>query len=221
MATVMARETAPPKPPEKERLFPPHACKGRGIQRRRSDEDLLAEDLVGILPLVPLAKGGAKREVVEEIIARLMPQEQPASKELLALTRLFASLAFKSKEDQEWLGRRFAMLKDILRDTPAYQQILEEGLEEGMEKGLQQGLEKGLQQGLQQGIEKERQERLQSLRQTIIDLVQARSPKLLKLAKGQTLIIEQPRTLELLLVHVAQAVTLEDIQNALLTWEEQ
>ena len=44
----------------------------------------------------------------------LMAQGQPASKELLALTRLFASLAFKSKEDQEWLGRRFAMLKDIL-----------------------------------------------------------------------------------------------------------
>ena len=112
-----------------------------------------------------------------------------------------------------WMRR----LKDILRDTPAYQQILEEGLEEGMEKGLQQGLEKGL----QQGIEKERQERLQSLRQTIIDLVQARYPKLLKLAKGQTLIIEQPKTLELLLVRVAQAATLEDTQDALLTWEEQ
>ena len=109
------------------------------------------------------------------------------------------------------------MLKDILRDTPAYQQILEEGLEEGMEKGLQQGL----QQGRKEGIEKERQERLQSLRQTIIDLVQARYPKLLKLAKGQTLIIEQPKTLELLLVRVAQATTLEDIQNALLSWEEQ
>ena len=109
------------------------------------------------------------------------------------------------------------MLKDILRDTPAYQQILEEGLEEGMEKGLQQGL----QQGRKEGIEKERQERLQSLRQTIIDLVQARYPKLLKLAKGQTLIIEQPKTLELLLVRVAQAATLEDTQDALLTWEEQ
>jgi hypothetical protein len=43
----------------------------------------------------------------------------------------------------------------------------------------------------------------------------------LKLAKGQTLIIEQPKTLELLLVRVAQATTLEDTQNAFLTWEEQ
>ncbi len=89
------------------------------------------------------------------------------------------------------------MLKDILRDTPAYQQILEEG------------------------IDKERQERLQSLRQMILGLVQTRYPKLIKLAKGQTTIIEQPKTLEVLLVHVAQASTMEEVQNVFLTWEEQ
>jgi len=180
-------------------------------------ENMMAEGLLGILPLVPLAQGGAKREVIEEIIARLMPQGKPARKELLALTRLFASLAFESKEDQEWLGRKFDMLKDILRDTPAYKQILEEGLEEGLEKGLRKGLE----QGRKEGIEKERQERLQSLRQMILGLVQARYPKLTKLAKGQTMIIEQPKTLEVLLVRVAQASTMEEVQNAFLTWEEQ
>jgi hypothetical protein len=37
----------------------------------------------------------------------------------MALTSLFASLAFKSQEDQLWLKRRFEVLKDILRqDTP-------------------------------------------------------------------------------------------------------
>jgi predicted transposase YdaD len=180
-------------------------------------QDLIAEGLPGILPLVPLARGGAKREVIEEVIARLMPEGKPARKELLALTRLFASLAFESKEDQEWLGRKFDMLKDILRDTPAYKQILEEGLEEGLEKGLKEGRE----QGRKEGIEKERQERLQSLRSMILDLVQTRYPTLMKLAKGQTTIIEQPKTLEVLLVRVAQAATTEEAQNVFLTWEEQ
>src|SRR5882672_7261933 len=78
--------------------------------------------------------------------------------ELLALTQLFASLAFDKDdiENQTWITRRFAMYRDIFRDTPAYQQILAIGLEEGLEKGLEEGLEKGL--------EKEQQRRLHSLR---------------------------------------------------------
>jgi hypothetical protein len=35
------------------------------------------------------------------------------------------------------------------------------------------------------------------------------------------ILIEQPKTLERLLVRVAQATTQEDIQNAFLSWEEQ
>jgi predicted transposase YdaD len=100
-------------------------------------EELMAKELPGLLPLVPLAKGGAKREVIEEIIVRLTTQGGPARKELLALTRLFASLAFDNQEDQEWLERRFEMLRDILRDTPAYQQLLEEGREEERQKSIQ------------------------------------------------------------------------------------
>jgi len=109
------------------------------------------------------------------------------------------------------------VLKDILRETPAYKQILDEGLEEGLEKGLKAGLE----QGRKEGVEKERLERLQSLRHMVLGLIQAHYPKLSTLAKGQTLIIEQPETLEALLMRVAQASTLEDAQNALLAWEEQ
>ncbi len=36
-------------------------------------QKLIAEDLPGILPLVPLARGGANREVIEDVVARLMP----------------------------------------------------------------------------------------------------------------------------------------------------
>jgi predicted transposase YdaD len=40
------------------------------------------------------------------------------------------------------------MLRDILRETPAYQEILEEGREEGIEKGLAKGREQERQQRL-------------------------------------------------------------------------
>ena len=44
----------------------------------------------------------------------------------------------------------------VLRESPWYQEILEEGLERGLEQGLEQGLERGLEQGLEQGLERGR-----------------------------------------------------------------
>jgi len=41
----------------------------------------------------------------------------------------------------------------VLRESPWYREILEEGLEKGLQQGLQQGLEQGLEQGLQQGLQ--------------------------------------------------------------------
>lgn len=45
----------------------------------------------------------------------------------------------------------------VLRESPWYQEILEEGLEkgrqEGLKLGLEQGLERGLERGLEQGLE--------------------------------------------------------------------
>ncbi len=159
-------------------------------------EELMAKGLPGLLPLAPLAKDGAKREVVEQIIARLAPPGESARKELLALTRLFASLAFDSQEDQEWLKRRFEMLRDILRETPAYQQLLEEGREE------------------------ERQKRVQSLSQKLLNVVQTRFPKLKTMTKRQISLMKRPETLEDLLVKVALSSNAEEAKDALNAWEE-
>jgi predicted transposase YdaD len=168
-------------------------------------KELMAKGLAGILPLVPLSLGGAQREVVEEIIERLMQPGEPIRKELLALTRLFASLAFKSREDQKWLKRRFEMLKDILRETPAFQQILEEGREEGRETGRKEGLEL------------ERQRILQSLRQKLFDLVQVRYGELFALAQEHLPLVEQVEVLEDLFFKIAIATTTEDARKVLLT----
>jgi predicted transposase YdaD len=177
----------------------------------------MEKGLPGLLPLVPLAKGGAKREVIEQVIARLAPPGGSTRKELLALTRLFASLALKSQEDQIWLRRRFDMLRDILRETPAYQEILEEGREEGLEKGLRDGLE----EGLAKGREQERQRCLQSLREKLLKIVQTRFPRLKTSAKGLVAVIEQPEKLEDLLIRVASASTTDEAREAFITTIEQ
>lgn len=41
----------------------------------------------------------------------------------------------------------------VLRESPWYQEILEQGVAEGMERGMQQGILKGMQQGVQQGVQ--------------------------------------------------------------------
>jgi len=78
--------------------------------------ELLQTGLVGLLPLLPLTKDGARREVVEEMITGLVSAEKSES---LWIGYALASRVLK--DDLKWLKRRFAMLEDILRDTPVYQ----------------------------------------------------------------------------------------------------
>ncbi len=148
---------------------------------------------VGLLPLLILTKGGATYNVVEEVIAELEAAEKP---ELLPITELLASLVFKNEADQVWIERTFAMLKDPLRDTPAYQRFLKEGRELGREE--------------------ERQQSLERQRQTLLEIVQVRFPKLLHLTKGLATITSDPEVLERLIVKMGTAQTLEEAQESLI-----
>jgi hypothetical protein len=132
------------------------------------------------------------------VITRLVPAHDTIAKELLALTQLFASLAFDKNdvENQEWIIRRFAVLQDIFRDTPAYQYIVEVGREE------------------------ERQVRLQDQRNTLLTIVQARFPALDSLATIQAGQIQQVSILEKVIAGVGSALTLEEAQRALLAWKQ-
>jgi hypothetical protein len=143
---------------------------------------------VGLLPLLILTKGGATYDVVEEVIAELEAAEKP---ELLPITELLASLVFKNEADQEWIERTFAMLKDPLRDTPAYQRFLKEGRE------------------------LERQQNLERQRQTLLEIVQVRFPSLLHLTKGLATITSDPEVLERLIVKMGTAQTLKEAQEYL------
>jgi hypothetical protein len=111
---------------------------------------------------------------------------------------VFASLAFDKEdvENQEWIKRRFIVLQDIFRDTPAYQFIIEEGREE------------------------ERQTRLQTQRKLLLLIVQAHFPTLMNIAKVQAEQINNIDVIDKVLAEVGTAQTTKEVQHALLSWSD-
>ena len=90
-------------------------------------------------------------------------------------------------------------MHDVLRDTPIYQMILQEGREEGIEKG--------------------RKEILEFQRMGVLNLVEARFPALKKLAKEQVAQIESPQVLVDLMVKVSLTQSLEEVIDYLVNWK--
>jgi predicted transposase YdaD len=146
--------------------------------------ELLQTGLVGLLPLLPLTKDGARREVVEEMITGLVLAEKTES---LWIGYALASKVFK--DDLKWLKRRFAMLDDILRDTPVYQEVLAEGEEKG---------------------------KLEAQHEVLLDIVQERFPAIARLAKQQTDTIEDPEMLRRLIVKLSIVKTSKEAEQYLL-----
>jgi len=127
-----------------KRIFP---LTGRLVQEFHFDvlkmweiptEKLLSVGRQGLLPLLPLTREGQQREVIDTAIDLLMPRGEESQHTLLSLVYGFASLVFEQK-DQEWLQRRFSMLYDILRESPAFQDMAREGKREGLEQGRAEG----------------------------------------------------------------------------------
>lgn len=91
---------------------------------RLPTEALRRTRLIGLLPLLILTKDGATHEVVEEVIAGIEAAEK---RDLLPITKLLASLVFTRESDKEWIIWRFNKMSDILRETWAFQEIVQEG----------------------------------------------------------------------------------------------
>ena len=89
-------------------------------------EELTQKGLVGLAALLPLTKDGARREVIEDMIAKLIKAEKTD-----ALWIGYALAAKVMLDDLHWLRKRFAVFNDFLRDLPVYQEVLEEGVEKG------------------------------------------------------------------------------------------
>jgi predicted transposase YdaD len=150
--------------------------------------------------------------VIYEVIQRLISTSDSIARELVTLLCLFAGLAFAKEEDQEWVKRRLNMANDFLRESPVYQHILQQGLEQGLERGIEQGLE----QGIEQGVEQERKERILSLRQKILALVEAHFPEQKSVTSQLINLIKKPEILEDLFFQVAMAQSGEEVQKKVL-----
>ena len=137
-------------------------------------EALKEKELIGLLPLLILTKGGQQHKVAEEVFDDLAGAKKD---ELLALAMLLASMVFTNEEDQQWLERRQAMLEDILSDTWLYKKLQKEGEERGLEKGREEG-------------------RLDGMRLMILEVVQDRFPEIVETVKGELNSIDDPVVLK-------------------------
>jgi len=89
------------------------------------------------------------------------------------------------------------MLQDILRDTWAYQEIMQEGRQEGREE--------------------ERQQRLKDQRQMLMSLVQVHFSNIAHLAKERADAIKDPEALQSLILKVVAAQDEEEAKQILLS----
>lgn len=173
-------------------------------------------NLPGLLPFMILTRGGATRVMAEEIFAGL---EQAEKQDSLAAAYTLASLAFgkEKRSEQNWLLRRLSNMDDVLRETPVYQEMTrwarEEGLQEGLQEGLRRGLQEGLREGRQEGLQEGRHEGLQ---QALLAIVSEHFPRLVRLAKKQMTVIEEPEVLQHLIVKMSVAQSAEEAQQYLL-----
>ncbi len=149
-------------------------------------EALLQTGWIGVLPLVTLTDGGKQPEVVREMIDRLASVEEY---DLLAISGVVGGLVFREGLELEWFKRRFSMFQDILRESPIYQEIIEQGLEKG----------------------------IQGQREMLLGFVQMRFPELLALAKQQTEGITDPDFLPSVSHKLLATQTLEEARRILLS----
>ncbi|GAC1367972.1 MAG: hypothetical protein NVSMB44_34140 [Ktedonobacteraceae bacterium] len=141
-----------------------------------------------LLPFIPLTRGGATQENVKRMFAEIELAHN-TNLELIGFT--FASMVFRHEKNTlswDWLQERFKYMHDILRESPIYQMILEEGL----------------------------QENLQRLRQIISDIVQIRFPELVDLASQHVAKISDSNLLQQLNIEMATARDAEQARRILL-----
>lgn len=119
---------------------------------------VLEEGIIGLVPFTPLMKGSDDTVIREGV--NLLRNRDVGEEAEVALA-LFASFVMDSQQVQKIVRWNMA----VLRESPWYNQILQEGLHEGHLQGFQEGHEEGLQEGRRKGRQEGRQEGRQQGRQ--------------------------------------------------------
>lgn len=164
-------------------------------------EDLFQTGLIGLLPFVPLTQQGQQREAVERVIDELSQEEVEKQRELLSFTYGFASLVFEDERDQQWLRRRFGMLKDILKESWAIKELAQEMAQEAREE--------------------ERKKKLREEVETLLFFIQTHFPALLQIAKDQCEVMSNPEQARELLHKVIAAKSEKEVEQHLLNVEKE
>jgi hypothetical protein len=159
-----------------------------------SAEMLKQPGLEGMLPLLPLTKDGAEHQAIEDMIASL---SDAGKQDLLPFAYTFAALVLDSEAERDWLRKRFNMLKDVLEESWAYQEMVQQGLQQGLKEG-----------------------ELRALRQTIVDVVQERFPEIAALTKKRVDAIEDLALLRRLNLKVSTAQTIQEAEQSLTALDE-
>jgi hypothetical protein len=154
-----------------------------------SAEEIIGKGLLGLFPLVPLTKGGKRHELVEEMIIELAAAEKY---ELLSQAKTIAGLVFRDEAEREWLERIFAVYHDIIEESWVYQEYV------------------------QKGIEKERQQELRRQRQALLTIIQWRFPGMVDLVKKQIDALDDPDSLQNLIVQISITQNSQEAEQALI-----
>ncbi len=104
------------------------------------------------------------------------------------------------------------MLRDVMKETWAFQEAALEGHEEELPQRFQMAF--------MQGIHQAHKEILQELRQTLVKIVRLRFPNIVRLAKKQTFSIDDSAILRDLIVKMSIAETTEEAVVYLLEVDE-
>ena len=145
-----------------------------------------------LYPLLSLTKGGATRKIMTRMLDLLSGEQHL---DFAVIGYLFATRTFQLGNqdiDLEWLKERFRHMHDFLRESPAYQWILDEGREEQKAQGLAQ------------------------MRQTVVEIVQERFPTLAQLAEEVAATMDDLAQLRRLAVKLSSTQSAEQAHTSLL-----
>lgn len=119
------------------------------------------------------------------------PSPVSRNPESLIQAYLLVSLACERETDRDWLRKKFAMLHETLKDSWAYQEIIQEGRQQ------------------------EQRAALQEARQLLLEILQVRFPRLLLQAQRLLPKIEEKAVLHNAIVHISLSDSQDEVSKYL------
>lgn len=110
-------------------------------------EIVFRESITSLLPFVPILKNGGQASTVRTALQQLRRDE--TLNELEPLLAFFATFVLSSELVRQIMRWDIA----VLRESPWYNEILEEGIEIGIQRGIQQNIRQEVLSGIELGLD--------------------------------------------------------------------